>query len=56
MLKLDRAYQETPTFAASIANVHILRWTVAAYSAARYVDTHSFAVASAVVVQALVHV
>ena len=44
------------TFAASIAIVYIPRWTVAACSAARRVGARSFAVAPAVVVQALVHV
>ena len=45
-----------PTFAASIAVVHIARWTVATCSAANRVGACSFAVASAIVAQALVHV
>ena len=44
------------TFAASIAIVRIPRWTVAACSAAHRVGACPFAVASAIVAQALVHV
>merc|ERR1712199_58623 len=43
-------------FAASIAVIHIPRWTVAACSAALRVDACPFAVASAVVAQALVRI
>ena len=44
------------TFAANIADVRIPRWAVAACAATHCVGAFSFAVASAIVAQALVHV
>ena len=45
-----------PTFAARGSIVGVSRWAVATCSAARRVGTFTFAVAAAVVFQALVHV